>query len=162
MTKNEQLIHQFYQSFQQKEYQGMHACYHEEVVFSDPAFPHLHGHEARAMWHMFTQTDDIRIVYDNVQADDQKGQARWVATYTFSRTGRRVVNVIYSSFEFEDGKIIRHTDDFDFWKWSRMALGLPGVLLGWSPLVQGKVQKTGKQMLQTFMAKRDLYKYDLS
>ena len=157
MTENEQLIHTFFQSFQQKEYQGMHACYHEDVTFSDPAFPLLKGKEARAMWHMFTHSNDLQVTYDHVQADGNKGRARWIATYTFSKTGRKVVNVIQSSFEFEDGKIVRHTDVFDFWKWSRMALGLTGLLLGWTPLVQGKVQKTGHKLLQSFMAKHEAY-----
>ena len=162
MDENEQTIHKFFQSFQQKDYQGMHACYHQDVVFSDQAFPYLKGKEARAMWHMFTQSDDLQVAYDQVHADGNKGRARWIATYTFSRTGRKVVNVIQSSFEFKEGKIIRHTDAFDFWKWSRMALGLTGVLLGWTPLVQGKVQKAGNDLLQSFMAKQDAYKSDLS
>ena len=42
--------------------------------------------------------------------------------------------------EDEAGKIVRHIDRFDFWRWSRMALGPAGLLLGWTPLLHKKVQ----------------------
>ena len=49
--------------------------------------------------------------------------------------------------------IIEHRDDFDLWAWTRMALGLPGVLLGWTPIIQGKVRKTAGAGLDAYMAK---------
>ena len=55
-------------------------------------------------------------------------------------------------FEFRDEKIIRHRDSFDFWKWSRQALGLPGLLLGWSPYLRAKVARTAAKSLERFAA----------
>jgi hypothetical protein len=58
-----------------------------------------------------------------------------------------VVNEIDASMRFEDGLIIEHRDSFDFWKWSRMALGPSGLLLGWTPMVRNKVRAQSKLML---------------
>ena len=56
----------------------------------------------------------------------KKGSADWTADYLFSKTGRQVFNEIHAEFEFKDGKIFRHHDTFDIWKWSRQALGISG------------------------------------
>ena len=52
MHPNAQLIQTFYTAFQNRDAAGMAACYHPEVVFSDPVFPHLEGPKAIAMWQM--------------------------------------------------------------------------------------------------------------
>ena len=44
--------------------------------------------------------------------------------------------------------------DFDLWRWSGMALGLKGKLLGWLPPVQGAIRKTAGDGLKAFMAHR--------
>jgi len=41
---------------------------------------------------------------------------------------------------------------FDFWAWSRQALGLPGWLLGWTPWLRRKVRATAARNLAKFMA----------
>jgi hypothetical protein len=51
----------------------------------------------------------------------------------------KVVNRISAQFYFQDGLIIRHTDDFDIWKWSKQALGLTGYLFGWTGFMQNKI-----------------------
>jgi hypothetical protein len=60
----------------------------------------------------------------------------WVA---ISVKQRPVVNRISAQFYFQDGLIIRHTDDFDIWKWSKQALGLTGYLFGWTGFMQNKI-----------------------
>jgi hypothetical protein len=52
-----------------------------------------------------------------------------------------VINRIRAEFFFKDGLIIRHTDDFDIWKWSKQALGIPGHLLGWTGYMQKKINE---------------------
>ena len=53
---------------------------------------------------------------------------------------------------FDDaGRIVKHRDSFDFWKWSRQALGAPGVLLGWTPFLRGKVRGTANANLRRFL-----------
>ena len=126
----------------------MAACYHDEARFSDPVFPELDAQGVRAMWRMLTgDADDLRIECSCIEADGESGQAHWEAWYTFSKTGRKVHNVIDASFEFREGKIVRHVDDFDFWRWSRQALGLPGLFLGWTPILQNKVRQTAAARL---------------
>ena len=61
--------------------------------------------------------------FDHVHADDRRGGAHWEAKYKFPATGRPVHNRIDAEFEFQDGNLRRHTDRFDFWRWSRMAFG---------------------------------------
>lgn len=152
MHPNEELIQRFYSAFQKKDYATMQSCYHDEAIFSDPAFPGLTSEEVKAMWQMLlTGSRDLRLEFSNVQATDKQGGCRWDAYYTFSRTGRPVHNRIEASFTFKDGLIFRHEDSFDFWRWSRQALGWSGWLLGWSPFLRKKVQEMARKNLQHFM-----------
>ncbi len=155
MHPNTQLIHTFYTSFQSLDAAGMCACYHSSVVFTDPAFGRLEGDRARAMWTMLCgRATDLKITFDRVQADDRTGSAHWEAWYSFGKERRKVHNIIEASFRFQDGLIIEHTDRFDIWRWSRMALGPVGVLLGWTPFVQAKVRKTALDGLEKFLEKQ--------
>jgi hypothetical protein len=97
---------------------------------------------------------DLKIEYSSVEADAMKGSCHWEAWYTFSVTGNKVHNIIDARFEFKEGLIFRHRDRFDFWRWSRMALGMSGVLLGWTPAVEKKVQETARKRLAKFMEKQ--------
>ncbi len=154
--ENEQLIRQFYESFARNDADGMTECYADEIEFSDPAFGLLKGADAKNMWNMLVERakGNIRIEFSNVRADAQKGSADWTADYLFSKTGRQVFNEIHAEFEFKDGKIIRHTDTFDIWKWSRQALGTSGLLLGWSSFMQNKIRQTALESLREHSAKQ--------
>lgn len=152
MHPNKELIENFYTSFQKLDAEAMVRCYHPDIRFSDPVFPILSGPEVSGMWRMLcSQAKNFELTFASVQADERKGKAHWEARYDFSATGRRVHNKIDAEFEFRDGKIIKHTDTFDFWKWSRMALGLVGLILGWTPLLRKKVQKQARERLAKFM-----------
>lgn len=145
------LIRTFYDAFARCDAEAMAACYHAEVEFSDPVFPDLHGERAANMWRMLCgRAADLKIEASDIQADGDTGSARWQAWYTFSATGRSVHNQVSARFRFRDGKIIEHRDSFPLWKWTRMALGVPGVLLGWTPLVQNKVRKQAAAGLDEF------------
>lgn len=151
MHPNAKLIDDFYAAFARGDGAAMAASYHPEARFSDPAFPDLSAAEAGAMWRMFCRPgSDLRLEHGNVRADDTRGSAHWEATYTFRATGRRVHNVIDAEFEFRDGRIYRHRDRFDFWRWSRQALGLPGLLLGWTPLIRARVRALAAKALRDF------------
>ncbi|HET6991030.1 MAG TPA: nuclear transport factor 2 family protein [Bacteroidia bacterium] len=149
---NSELITKFYQSFANKDAEGMVSCYHDEIQFQDPAFGLLKGDDAKKMWRMLMKRSkgEIEITFGNVQADEKTGKANWKAEYVFSQTGRKVVNVISAQFEFRDGKIFRHKDHFSMWKWSRQALGLPGLLLGWSGFMKKKIQERSRKLLENF------------
>lgn len=151
MHPNEQLIEDFYTSFQRMDADAMLRCYHPEVRFSDPVFPALSAAEVGEMWRMLcAQAKNFDLTFAAIEADDRIGKAHWEARYDFSATGRRVHNKIEAEFEFLDGKIVKHTDRFGFWKWSSMALGPVGIFLGWTPLVRKKVQGQARERLTEF------------
>ena len=155
MHPNAELITRFYTAFQKLDAETMAGCYAPDVHFSDPVFTSLHGAEASDMWRMLAaRAKDFSLVFDGVEADEQTGRAHWVATYIFSQTGNTVVNDIQASFIFRDGRIVRHVDRFDLWRWARQALGFKGLLLGWTPLVSGAVRKQAAKGLAAFRAKK--------
>jgi len=157
MHAHEEIIRQLYESLQRRDYRSMARCYHPEAHFKDEVFD-LKGKQIGAMWHMLCELGkDMTVAYSQVEADSQRGSARWEARYTFSRTGRQVHNQIRAQFEFKDGKIYRHHDVFPFWRWSRMALGLSGLLLGWTPYLRNQVRTTAAQGLHRFMQKHAEY-----
>ncbi len=148
---NAALIRRFYQAFQRLDAESMAACYAEDVHFSDPVFTNLRGSEAADMWRMLvTRAQDFSLTFERVQADEHQGSARWVASYRFGQTGRRVFNRIEARFLFRDGKIAEHHDRFDLWRWARQALGLKGLLLGWAPPVQQAIRRQAGKGLQQF------------
>ena len=114
MHPNEQLIEKFYTSFQRRDAAGMVECYHPDIVFSDPVFRQLPGAQAVAMWQMLCERGkDLTLTFTNVRADDQTGSTHWEATYSFSKSGRKVHNVIDAAFEFRDGKVARFREFTD-------------------------------------------------
>lgn len=152
MHPHQQLIEKFYTAFGRLDAPGMLSCYHEEVTFYDPVFENLNAAEVRAMWTMLCKNaKDFSLQFKNVEAGNEYGSCEWIATYTFSATGRTVTNHIKAHFKFHEGRIIEHMDDFDLWKWSRQALGVKGLLLGWSGFVINKVRKGAKANLKKFM-----------
>lgn len=154
MHKNEQLIEKFYTAFQKRDHQTMNSCYHDDIEFSDMVFIGLKGHQAKSMWHMLCERGkDLEITFSGISANDQKGKAHWEAKYTFSVTGNKVHNIIDATFEFCDGKIIKHQDTFDLWRWAGLALGLKGQLLGWLPPVQASIRQQGMKGLEAFIEK---------
>ena len=157
MEENKNLIQTFYTAFQHRDFATMNSCYGDDITFSDPVFTFLERNRVKAMWHMLCERGkDLQITFNNVQTQANGGRAHWEATYTFS-TGRKVHNIIDATFQFENGKIIAHRDVFDFWRWTRMALGPSGVFLGWTPMVKNKVRATARKGLDAFVAAHPEY-----
>ena len=155
MTPTGQLIERFYTAFQNKDYITMQECYADSARFDDPVFHNLNAEQVRTMWEMFcVRSKDLNIEFMNIKANETEGSAAWIARYTFSSTGKQVVNNIIANFKFENGKIIRHTDTFNFHKWARQALGLSGLFLGWMPFVKNKVQKSAMLALNNYVLKK--------
>jgi len=151
-----ELLQTYYQAFSKCDYATMADCYHPEARFSDPVFPNLLGKEIGAMWKMLLSgAKDFVVTCSEIQVDGDKGRAAWKANYRFSKTGRPVVNVVTSAFEFKDGKIFRQKDSFDFWKWQGMAFGLAGKFLGWTPLMKNALRNKTAKALRKFMDRED-------
>ena len=155
MSQNaDTLLATFYENFQQRNPDGMIACYHPEVTFHDPVFQTLHGPAVGAMWRMLLQSNaSLVVTFDAITLDGDRGSAHWEARYVFSQTGRPVHNIVTAHFRLRDHRIIEHRDDFNLWRWAGMALGRRGSLLGWTPLVQGAIRRQAQGRLQRFMAR---------
>lgn len=83
--------------------------------------------------------------------------SHWDAHYRFSSTGRIVDNRIDARFSFNpQGQIASHRDRFDFWSWSRQALGAPGDLPGWTPQLRSKVRGQADTNLRKFLDRKAL------
>jgi len=150
---NEKLIANFYSAFEHLDAERMIACYHDEVIFEDPAFGELRGHRARNMWRMLCESQkgkDFKVSYSDISADEEKGTAHWEARYTFSKTGRNVHNKIEARFEFSDGKIIKHYDEFDLHRWAGQAMGFKGKLIGGTGFFKKKLQAQTNAMLSKY------------
>jgi limonene-1,2-epoxide hydrolase len=159
MNPNQQTLQTFYSAFAKLDADTMATCYAPDATFDDEVFSLRGRDEVMGMWRMLcTATkakgaDVWKLTYRDVQADGAKGRAHWDAHYRFSTTGRIVDNSIDAQFEFDaQGRIVRHRDSFDFWRWSRQAMGAPGLLLGWTPMLKGKVRERAGANLRKFMA----------
>jgi SnoaL-like domain len=149
-------IERFYSAFAQLDGQAMQACYAPSATFRDEAFRLSGPREIGGMWRMLCDTTKAKGMAHwklHTSAITERS-AHWEAHYLFSSTGRLVHNKIDAEFEFDaQGLITQHVDRFDFWAWSRQALGTPGLLLGWSPWLRGKVQQQAAAQLQRYLAK---------
>lgn len=151
MHPHESLVRQFYAAFARRDAEAMARCYHPEVFFSDPVFPRLRGAEAGDMWRMLLErAADLEVTLEGACGGEDGGLASWTARYTFSRTGRRVVNRVEARFAFREGLISRHYDSFSFYRWASQALGPLGTLLGWFAPLKWKVRTDARRALERY------------
>jgi hypothetical protein len=138
---NAQTIERFYDAFSRLDGPAMAACYASDAAFDDEAFSLRGRRQVGGMWRML--------------CDATSGRAHWDAHYRFSATGRLVDNSVDSRFSFTpEGLIATQQDSFAFWTWSRQALGAPGLLLGWTPMLRNKVRATAAANLATYLARQ--------
>lgn len=150
--KSKELVSAFYEAMKARDYRTMASLYAINAVFSDPVFPSLSGFEAGKMWEMLLKSaKDMEVEYKILDHGKDKAKVRWVAHYTFSRTGRKVRNEVVSTFEILDGQILTQRDRFNFGKWSRQALGFFPWLLGFTGVTQKKVQESAGRNLNDFI-----------
>ena len=160
MNTNAQTLTKFYTAFAALDADTMASCYAGDVVFDDPVFSLRGLRQTSGMWHLLcaateaTGHDAWKLEFSNIHANATTGRAHWEAHYRFSATGRLVHNIIDAQFTFRpDGLIATHRDRFDFWRWSRQAFGVSGLLLGWTPILKSKVRKRALANLQKYLAK---------
>lgn len=155
MKDGERLINDFYTSLRSRDWKAMANMYHPEVAFYDRVFGGLEGPQVPAMWAMLLSgATELEFQFNDVVVDEEGyGSCRWVATYIFSATGRRVVNKAKARFRIVDGLIAEHFDDFSFYRWASQALGWKGVLFGWTSRLQLAVRRKALDRLERFMKK---------
>ncbi|MGH2960617.1 MAG: nuclear transport factor 2 family protein [Solirubrobacterales bacterium] len=152
---NRTLIRTLYEALDRGDGEAMAACYAPTARFRDPAFGELGGEEAGDMWRMLTEgAEDLSVELAEHDADERSGTAHWIARYTFTDTGRPVVNDVRARFRFADGRIVEHVDEFSFFAWSRQALGPLGLALGWTPLLPALTRRRARGRLEAFRAQR--------
>lgn len=145
----------FYGAFAARDAEAMGALYARAATFTDPAFGTLDAAEARALWQMLLgRAQDLSVTWQVESETPTHARAHWEARYTFTATGRPVVNRVATDMTLAGGRIVRQVDHFDFWRWSRQALGLPGTLLGWSPMLRSRVQAQARAGLARFIRQR--------
>jgi hypothetical protein len=145
-----QTIERFYKAFAELDSKTMAACYAPDASFEDPVFQLRGRTHVGGMWAMLCAAvkKNGRNDWKLEVRDITDRSAHWEPTYRFSATGRLVHNVIDAEFDIDDsGLIRRHRDHFDFWRWSRQALGVPGWLFGWTGWLRSKVQRTATRNL---------------
>lgn len=141
----------FYEAFSRKNAEGMAALYSPLATFRDPVFETLPSSEAKDMWRMLCKrSKDIRIAYTIVASDHKTVTIDWDAYYTFAKTGKAVHNKIRAHMHVDKGFIVKHEDNFNFWRWASQAFGIVGALIGWTPFFLGKVRTEAAKSLAVF------------
>ncbi|EMY27970.1 SnoaL-like domain protein [Leptospira interrogans serovar Australis str. 200703203] len=142
MKSATEITKEFYEAFQKKDATKMGTLYSDSVIFNDPVFTNLNATEVRGMWQMLiSRGKDLELKFGEIQSEGDTGKVTWEAYYTFSKTGKKVHNVIQAELVCKDGKIVKHTDQFGFYRWSRQALGLPGLLFGFYLFSKTKLEQ---------------------
>lgn len=161
MHPNEQTITRFYTAFAALDADTMANCYAEEATFDDPGFSLKGRREVGGMWHMLCDAtrgngrQDWQLEFSNVSANAESGHAHWEAHYHFSVTRRLVHNIIEADFTFTpEGLIATHKDSFDFWRWSRQAMGFGGFVLGWIPFFRKQMREQTRIALTKYLANK--------
>jgi ketosteroid isomerase-like protein len=146
------VIEELYDALNRHDGEAMARLYAPDGRFRDPAFGELSGAEAGDMWRMLTaRADDLRVELPEHSVDGDTGRARWIAHYTFTRTGRPVVNDVQARFRFrEDGLIAEHEDTFSMRRWVRQALGGPAGLVLWLPPLNRLLRHRARSDLADF------------
>lgn len=153
MQTNEAIIEKFYSAFQRLDYETMNSCYSDDIIFSDPVFGLLQGNEVKYMWEMLCKNaKDFSLTFSDIIAvDEEYSTCKWKASYTFSKTGNKVVNNIKAFMKLKDGKIVEHSDAFRLSTWIGQALGWKGKLFGWTGFMKKAVQKNARKNLAIFI-----------
>lgn len=153
--RNQEVVRRLYEALDRHDGEAMAASYLPDARFRDPVFGELSGEQAGDMWRMLTgRSHDLRVELADHGADEQTGHAHWIARYTFTPTGRRVVNDVRAAFRFGDEGIAEHIDRFSFYAWARQALGPIGLLLGWTPLMPLLLRRRARRDLARFSKRR--------
>ncbi len=102
-----------------------------------------------------TNATDFSLTFHFLKKDDEYVTYKWIANYTFSKTGKRVTNNITAYILVQNNLIVELTDEFSFYTWCRQALGLTGLLFGRSSVIKNKVRKNARKNLEAFIKAKE-------
>ena len=159
MRSNKATLGYFYSAFAHLDADAMCTCYAPQAQFDDELFSVRGSDEIAGMWRMACQSlqdrdrRDWKLNYRTFMLSEQIGCAHWRARYHFGPAGRQVQRRVTATFLFgPDGRIVQQHAQFDFWRWSRQALGLQGLLLGWTPFLRQQVRSRARENLTHYLA----------
>jgi ketosteroid isomerase-like protein len=146
-------IEALYSALDRHDGEAAAACYTDDAVFEDPAFGRLTHGAVKDMWRMLAErSPDLSVTLHahGVDDDGRTGWAHWSATYTFTSTGRAVLNEISARYTFADGLIREQVDSFPLRRWGAQALGAKGAVLGTTPLLSRMVRRQTRSNLADY------------
>ena len=150
---SEATIQALYSALDRHDGEAAAACYTDDAVFEDPAFGRLTGGAVKNMWRMLAERSadlSVKLGDHGVAADGRTGWAHWSATYTFTDTGRKVLNEIDARYTFAGGLIAEQIDSFPLRRWGAQALGAKGAVLGTTPLLGRIVRRQTRANLDAY------------
>ncbi len=146
-----ELIQTFYTALNDHDVDTMMTCYHDDIVFQDPIFGKLKADKAKKMWYWLCENGkDLTAIFSDIKIEDTNGSVYWEARYSFGERKRPVLNRVNASFEFKDGKIIKHTDHYSLKRWASQAMGWKGKVMGGSTYFKKKLQHRSNRLLDKF------------
>lgn len=149
MEQPTQIARQFYEAFARRDHRAMLSHYSEGIQFFDPVFGHLEGEQVRSMWQILCErARDFSLEIGEVkQLDDEYVTCEWTARYSYSATGKTVLNKVKAHMRIQNGLITEHSDAFSFHRWAAQAFGWKGYWLGWTGFFRKKVQAKARALV---------------
>lgn len=116
----EAVMKKFYEAFTAQRPADFEGLYAPDVKFKDAVFEYSDRKGTMKMWRsiLANPKNTFRFEFDRVEGDVAYG--RWVGDYKLG--GRPIRNELETRMVVRDGRIVEHTDDFDWGKWVKQAL----------------------------------------
>ncbi|MCF6348597.1 MAG: nuclear transport factor 2 family protein [Flavobacteriaceae bacterium] len=152
MTKLE-VLQNYYNAFQNLELDKMSNYYHADIEFYDHAFGTLNKNELEAMWSMLFNKafKDLTLEISDIKIVDKKGFAHVECCYIYSLTNRKVHNIIDTTIDFKEGKIIKQVDIFSLKRWAAQSLGWKQSFFAGTTFFKKRLQKQTRTALDKYL-----------
>lgn len=150
---NKQIVENFYDAFQRRDFETMNNCYSDDIVFSDPVYGILRNGEVSAKWRLFGKSvNKFELTIGDIdEIDNEYLTCKWSISYLDDGSGRHIENHVKAFMKIVDGQIIEHSDGFRLSTWVAQVYGFWGQLFGWTNYMKRKIQKSAIRKLNAFM-----------
>ncbi|ATZ20707.1 nuclear transport factor 2 family protein [Mesoplasma coleopterae] len=147
--EKELVLKEFYEAFTKGNSKKMNSLYDQSIIFNDPIFKDLNNKQVTNMWKSLLSNkkeSKFEVSYEIIK-ENEDIFVRWTATYLFGPKKRKVTNVVDSKMEVVNGKIVKHTDSFNFKKWAKQSIGGPAYIFGNQKWFKNKVSKAALEKI---------------
>jgi hypothetical protein len=152
-------IETYFDAFSKGDYRTMRSLCDPKITFNDPVYTSLQGKSVFALHHFMAERRICPTI--TIRSISEKGnrvKVKWTNEYEYATYKTHISIDVRSIFHFEHTSIISQTDQYNLWKWSKMALGFTGTYLGWTPMFRSTLRRSSQQSLATFIQKHPQYK----